>query len=251
MTHFFHKKFQLIYILLAFFIGISLPSLVHFVFAQQVAIIYACVKNSTGSVRIVSSTTTCASSETALNWNQQGIQGLQGIQGSPGATGSGYFGLPFICDSCHTLALFADKFAGKDFSNADLEGANLSGANIQGVILRGGYLPSVVFNNANLTNADLSNLAVAPDGGLGGSSIDFTNANATNANFSNDKLQSSNFSNANLQSANFSNANLDSVNLTGATNMSTANVSGVTWINTTCPDGTNSDSNGNTCVGHF
>jgi hypothetical protein len=30
-----------------------------------------------------------------------------------------------------------------------------------------------------------------------------------------------------------------------------ANLSGVTWINTTCPDGTNSDSDGFTCDGHF
>jgi hypothetical protein len=27
-------------------------------------------------------------------------------------------------------------------------------------------------------------------------------------------------------------------------------VIGVIWNNTTCPDGTNSNNNGNTCVGH-
>jgi hypothetical protein len=37
-------------------------------------------------------------------------------------------------------------------------------------------------------------------------------------------------------------------NSTGA-NLSAATFTGVTWRNTICPDGTNSDANGNTCVG--
>ena len=41
-------------------------------------------------------------------------------------------------------------------------------------------------------------------------------------------------------------ADLGYANLTGA-NMTGANLDGVRWINTTCPDGTNSDDNGNTC----
>ena len=37
-------------------------------------------------------------------------------------------------------------------------------------------------------------------------------------------------------------------NLTGA-NLVFATVTGVVWGNTTCPDGSNSDTNGGTCVG--
>jgi hypothetical protein len=29
------------------------------------------------------------------------------------------------------------------------------------------------------------------------------------------------------------------------------NVTGVTWSNTTCPDGTNSNNDGGTCTGHL
>ena len=50
---------------------------------------------------------------------------------------------------------------------------------------------------------------------------------------------------ANLSSINFSQANLRGAVLTGA------NLSGVKWFQTTCPDGTLSNNNGATCVGHL
>jgi uncharacterized protein YjbI with pentapeptide repeats len=46
---------------------------------------------------------------------------------------------------------------------------------------------------------------------------------------------------ANLADANFTNDNLTGADLTGA------NLTGVTWSNTTCPDGTNSNTDGDTC----
>jgi len=49
--------------------------------------------------------------------------------------------------------------------------------------------------------------------------------------------------------------NLKDANLTGATlvgaDLKGANVKGVTWSHTVCPDGTNSDANGGTCLGHL
>ena len=45
-------------------------------------------------------------------------------------------------------------------------------------------------------------------------------------------------------------ANLSSADLTGA-NLSNAYLDGVNWDDTTCPDGTNSDNNGNTCVNNL
>jgi uncharacterized protein YjbI with pentapeptide repeats len=53
-----------------------------------------------------------------------------------------------------------------------------------------------------------------------------------------------------LTSANLSGATIANVDLTGAT-MKSANVSKVTWVNVTCPDGINSDAHGKTCTGHL
>ncbi len=49
--------------------------------------IYACINNSDGTTRIVSSGTTCKKNEHSLYWNQQGPQGDQGLQGERGLQG--------------------------------------------------------------------------------------------------------------------------------------------------------------------
>ena len=54
-----------------------------------------------------------------------------------------------------------------------------------------------------------------------------------------------NFSNFNMSGADLSGSNLTSANFTGA------NLQSVIWSNTICPDGTNSDNNGNTCVNNL
>jgi len=48
---------------------------------------FGCVNNATGSVRIVSGTTVCMSSEHRIHWNQKGPQGPQGAQGPQGLQG--------------------------------------------------------------------------------------------------------------------------------------------------------------------
>jgi hypothetical protein len=68
-------------------------------------------------------------------------------------------------------------------------------------------------------------------------------------------LAGCNLSGLNLTGANLTGANLNSANLTGA-DLSGATVTGanfnkVTWSNTTCPDGTNSNADGGTCTGHL
>jgi Collagen triple helix repeat (20 copies) len=50
-------------------------------------IYYGCVNNSTGAIRIVTSTTTCKSTEHEIKWNQTGPQGPAGPTGPTGATG--------------------------------------------------------------------------------------------------------------------------------------------------------------------
>jgi uncharacterized protein YjbI with pentapeptide repeats len=76
---------------------------------------------------------------------------------------------------------------------------------------------------------------------------DFSGTTLVNANLRQIfTAQMANFSNANLTNTDFTDANLQ-----GAVGMDTATRTGVIWSNTTCPDGTNSDNNGNTCEGHL
>lgn len=118
----------------------------------------------------------------------------------------------------------------------------------------------LIFSNTNLTGADFSNLLYAsspPDHNdfqpsTPGVTLYFAGSNLTNANFSNDKIvYGSLFTNANLQNINFTNTTFIGVDFTGAQNMSTANLTNTIWIGVACSDGTNSNSHGNTCVGHF
>ena len=88
------------------------------------------------------------------------------------------------------------------------------------------------FNNADLTYTDFNN-------------VTFTMINAPNGNkndFSNSNLSYSNFNDASLYGLTFANADL-----TGATFVGTTFVGNNVWSNTICPDGTNSNDNGNTC----
>jgi uncharacterized protein YjbI with pentapeptide repeats len=132
---------------------------------------------------------------------------------------------PFACVSCDFTnpLTVGSRFAGKDLTNSYLAYSILTQADLSGTI----------FINAELTGTVLS-------------ATNLSNANFTGANLSGTSVNLANFLNTNL-----TNANLTSADLFGATNMDTATLTGVTWSNTTCPDGTNSDNNGNTCVGHL
>jgi uncharacterized protein YjbI with pentapeptide repeats len=79
-----------------------------------------------------------------------------------------------------------------------------------------------------------------PGARLQGCNFDLQNADLGGANLFGTDLYGTNLKGANLQGA-----NLQGVNLKGA------NLFGVEWSNAICPDGTNSDNDGNTCEGHF
>jgi uncharacterized protein YjbI with pentapeptide repeats len=130
---------------------------------------------------------------------------------------NGYFGLPFIASGTD-LSSVASKFAGEDFSNAIMRNDFFNNVSVQGVIFRNAYLSTSGFDGSDLSNADFSNADL--------SLVSFNQTNLTNANFTN-------------------------TNLDQATNMETATVTGVIWNNTTCPDGTNSNNDSNTCADHF
>ena len=122
---------------------------------------------------------------------------------------------PFTCPNCQlqkyaTNSHGVNSGIGNKLAGKDLTNAYLSGANLNGADLTG----------ANLAGADFTYVSLTFDG----------DNNATN------------LTNANLTNANFSNANLAGANLTGA------NITGVTWSNTNCPDGKNSNDLSNTCA---
>jgi len=117
--------------------------------------------------------------------------------------------------------------SGQDLSGADLSGTNLGLANLSGADLSGADLSGTVLNDADLSGANLSG------------------ANLTGA-----MLGVVDLSDANLSGAILDHVWLADSDLTGA-NLSDADLTEVRWVNITCPDGTNSDNNGGTCVGHL
>jgi len=121
-----------------------------------------------------------------------------------------------------------DSFSRGSFQSANFTSANLTGAD---------FNRDISMTGCDFTGANLSDSSIAAD--MSGSNM--TGADAERINFNVDIGVG-----ANLTNVNFTNANL-----TGSTNMMFSNLTGVTWSNTTCPDGTNSNNNGNTCVGHL
>lgn len=208
--------FYLIFAAFAIGIGVVGTLVVSKVFAQANAMIYSCVQKVGGNMRIVTAGEPCKSNEYSMSWNKEGPQG-------PSGSSSSSSGLPFTCNSC-VLYPVADKLKGKDLSYAQISRSEFQGSDLTGVIFKGANITNTDFSNANLTGADFSNAG----------------------NYSGWSLNNVDFSNANLTGANFTNTNLR-----GVRNMSTANVTDAIWNNTSCPDGTNSNDNGNTCVGHF
>jgi hypothetical protein len=84
---------------------------------------------------------------------------------------------------------------------------------------------------------------------------DLINANLAGQIFVLTTMAGANMTGADLAGATLAFVDLSRVNFTGA-NLSGARlffvaVSGATWANTTCPDGTKSDSDGQTCLGHL
>lgn len=215
------KTFNVPLSIVTFFLGVIATFAITQVFAQasDVNQIYACVNNTNGNVRIVTAGDNCKTAEKSVKWSVQGPQGPQGLPG----TSSTSSGVPYSCSYC-VLYPVADKFKGKDFSYAGITRSEFQNADISGVIFKGAVLSHINFMNTNLTGADFTDAGNYPGWNFAG--VDFENANLTNANFTNTNLQ-------------------------GARNLSTANTSGAIWNNTKCPDGTNSNENGNTCVGHF
>ena len=117
--------------------------------------------------------------------------------------------------------------------NAAAPGMNRDGLNLAHAQGRGVWLQGSSWVGTNLAGAELEN-------------VDLTGANMTGADFTGAYMYGTSFVGATLDGADFTSANLDAV-----LQFDGASLIGVTWNDTECPDGTNSDANGGTCCGHL
>ncbi len=81
---FLSSKFAMVVVLAAAIVG---TTTVGFAGAITTGLIYACVNNSSGTIKIVSATTSCANNEILLVWNGDGSQGPTGPTGPTGPEG--------------------------------------------------------------------------------------------------------------------------------------------------------------------
>ena len=125
--------------------------------------------------------------------------------------------------------------AGADLAGLNLEDSWMRGADLTGANLSGDNLLHIEANPATLTDANLKDADIL--GNLAGS--DLAGANLTGATMD-----------AYAGGTNFTNVNFTNSD-TGGTTTGTGNTfTGAIWNNTICPDLTNSNSDGGTCVGH-
>jgi hypothetical protein len=166
------------------------------------------------------------------------------------------------------------NLAGADLSLAELTNTELGGAelpivNLSSAILSGADLSGAYLPKANLTGAHLDQALLCstqfigrPDETSNLSGAILSGAHLSGADLIGVDLSTADLSGANLGTTdqmcsalrpvgtNLIGADLSNANLKGA-NISNTDFTGVTWKNTTCPDGTNSDTNGSgSCVGH-
>ena len=178
--------------------------------------IHGCKNNISGVLRVVGENEDCRANETSIDWN---IQGIPGPSGTPGQGN-------FVCSSCAPRDLLLR------LNRTDFQGVNLDQALISQILIQ-----NTDFNGSSFAGAVLAN-------------AQGENANFSNANFSNANLRSFNAPYANFSDANLSGADVHFANFFGA-NMTNTNLTDVIWDSTTCPDGTSSNNNGDTCEGHL
>ena len=146
------------------------------------------------------------------------------------------------------LALLSDS---QEFANQTIALAEAMNETIAG-------LHAMLGENATLVQQLQSDLAAQQDlvaqwqQTAEDNRADLSNVNLNDAEMENVDLSGANLflaylSYTNLVNADLSNADLRHADLSGA-NLIYANLNNIHWSNTTCPDGTNSDNNGNTCV---
>ncbi len=138
-----------------------------------------------------------------------------------------------------------------------LNGVNLTGANLSRVSLQRGNLSDAVAREAVLDyveaaggdarGADFTDASMVEFSFFAGFAIgtDFTRAILADADGTQVDFTGANLSGANMTDMDLTNGTLSDATLDGAM------LTGVVWADTTCPDGTKSIDNGDTCEGHL
>lgn len=158
-------------------------------------------------------------------------------------------------------SLFTSNLVAATFDNASLRNTNLEdgyapGGSFINADLRGAYLYFAFFRGGNLSGANFSNNWL--------SSVDFESSILQNAVFTGSNLSGVDLRNSDLRGADLSfttlwyvslnNADLRDANLLGAKRRNGTHLTGATWGNTICSDGSNSDDNDGdnfTCESNF
>ena len=162
-----------------------------------------------------------------------------------------------------------------NLKNASLSYSNLSDASFVNANLRGSDGLFSTFHRTDFTSATMSSgifrQSDFTDAQFVGAQLTYTEfrysdmsgVNLTNAwiygggDWLMVNLSYADLTNAMMYDLDLRYANLTGADLTGAalaylnTSYGPADLTGVTWSNTTCPDGTNSDNNGNTCMNNL
>jgi len=180
----------------------------------------------------------------------------------------------------------ADAAPGVNWSYCSINILNVDNVNLAGANLTGANFPGGWIINSNLTGANLSNVRLTCGGFIFLLSLgNLSGSNLTNANFAGAYIPDVDFTNANLTGSNLTIANFTTnryfsstrSNTMGTSRLSLAGISlhgnnspslgpvhtseiplsdcpappAPTWRNTTCPDGTNSDNDGGTCLNNL
>jgi streptogramin lyase len=190
----------------------------------------------------------------ALHWIKLGPDGNLWFTNSPAAIGR--FGVGVSNHTC-SGSLQGCNLSEVNLDNIVLTGANLEGANLRNAQLENAFLVGVNLQGDNLQRAQFQSHAFLSYANLQGANLqsaNLTGADLTGASLGGSNLQGATLAGANLtrasvQGSNLLRADLTDANLTAASLLG-ANLSGAVWSNTICPDGTNSDNDGGTCVGH-
>jgi hypothetical protein len=230
--------------LFVFLLGLSvdyaLPKLVAFAHGGDTNKIHGCVKTNNGSLRIVGANDACGNNETALDW--------PATAGGGGGNGGGPLGYEWVGNGFYRFADAGINLDGHDFSNEYMSlfafyNGSMVGANFT----------SAKMNNINFDHIDLS---TAIFDGVTSSMITFTNSNLSGATFSNMTITDLGFYNTDVSNFSFTNSTVERADISSM-DFSGIDLSTVTfgpeshWEDTTCPDGTDSDANGETCAGHL
>ena len=207
--------------------------------SSPTTVFYACLKGGTLS-SVKTAPHACSAGFTSVTW---GAAGPQGPKGSPGPT----------INTCTTPAAPSLDYSDCNYSS----GVNFNYADLQNASFNGAVMPNGSFLYANLQGANLSGVS-ATSANFADSTL--TDAKVFNGSFASAEFYASNLTGADLRGADVDHTDLDQsllvhvnfayANLIGMISLG-ATITGDTWLDTICPDGTNSaDYSPQTCVGH-